>query len=82
MQIRQRIVWRSQRCNETTIGTANSAQGAALECQSGCFDIIILGVDAYCTDISVPADYWNAGEVAYTYNFGRFRSQTQPLGYF
>ena len=62
----QRVVWRSNNCNLTTIGTAN-VQEASLRCESGCIGIIIRG-PAKCTDISV-ADQWSAGEIAYTYIF-------------
>ena len=71
VQIRHHVFWRSNRCNQTTIGNAN-VQGALLRCQSGC----VGGIDqrmANCTDISV-ADHWNAGEMVYTYIFRTFRT--------
>ena len=65
----QRIIWRSNNCNLTTIGTTN-VQGGLLRCESGCVGNIGHRL-ANCTDISV-ADYWNAGEIAYTYVFRSF----------
>ena len=73
MQITQRVIWRSNKCNLTTIGTV-IVQGAQLQCESGCVGNIDHGL-ANCTDISV-ADRWNVGEIAYTYVFSSFSTDS------
>ena len=70
----QRVVWRSNRCNSTTIGTA-VVQEAPLQRESGCVVIRNGYGMANCTDISV-ADHWNAGEIAYTHVFRSYSTDS------